>query len=846
MLDGKDSSIFATTGSNTFKGDQTISSSLIVTNTIKGTGSINLQPNNSDPRYLEIYNTSPTDTHITASGGQLFIGDDQTYVKVDNYGSVDRIDIVAGNLINVSSSVQFTGSVSSANGFTGSLQGTASIATTALAVSTSISTQNLNHDVLFVDATGSGSIQVDGGLRYNPNTNLLTTTASFANNATSASYALNSTSASFALTASFALSGGGGSTNTGSLLTTASVSLNTITFTKGDGSTFPITVNTGSATTIDTGSLTTTASFNAYTASTNTFTGSIQTQVNTLQSVTSSYVNNSQTSSMLAPYVQNSQTSSFVQNSQTSSFVTNAQTGSFVTSAITGSSIITASVSLNTITFTEGDGTTFNITVDTGSGGGGGMNLGANTFTGSQTIQSQSLLLQASSSTALNTNFFTASTAGANFGANVLMFAGSAQSGSVILSGSRNIGTLNPITNVQSLTSRGGGNLNGNIGIFNTSYTTASSPIVLTNNFLGGAAQNAIPNTSSVTTLTSNFVGGTVITTGSALSNVSITSNNIDAAIITNDFTGSGATQQVSVTSNIIKGGTSQANFAQIKFASTSSNTNSRTFVNNIMFGPANIASLEASGAVSATSHLLNTAIIGSNLIVSGTMANSSLSASMFVGQFNETGSLADPSQIKFAVGTGTTNAARRTSFYVSQSGETIATNLVPTVLNNQTTTTIESTGSITQRIHPKQTGSTTLAGKVSSSFVISPEIQIEPTSANYKVILERDMIATVGQSGSYMGTFDVTNNVLIATSTDCYGAILKLNVLCVPGKPATASSITASITALLQNDAGMTPAISSSYNGTLFQVWAKHQGGASASLAYVGQEFYHSGSTQS
>jgi hypothetical protein len=40
---------------------------------------------------------------------------------------------------------------------------------------------------------------------------------------------------------------GGGSTNTGSLLTTASVSLNTITFTKGDGSTFPITVNTGSS-----------------------------------------------------------------------------------------------------------------------------------------------------------------------------------------------------------------------------------------------------------------------------------------------------------------------------------------------------------------------------------------------------------------------------------------------------------------------------------------------------------------------------------------------------------------------------------------------------------------------
>lgn len=54
---------------------------------------------------------------------------------------------------------------------------------------------------------------------------------------------------SFATTASYALfaaNGGGGSTNTGSLLTTASVASNTITFTKGDGSTFPITVATGS------------------------------------------------------------------------------------------------------------------------------------------------------------------------------------------------------------------------------------------------------------------------------------------------------------------------------------------------------------------------------------------------------------------------------------------------------------------------------------------------------------------------------------------------------------------------------------------------------------------------
>jgi hypothetical protein len=71
-------------------------------------------------------------------------------------------------------------------------------------------------------------------------------------------------------------SGGGSPTNTGSLLVTASAILNQITFTKGDTSQFTIIVDTGSATSIDTGSFVTTSSFNNFTSSYNTgsFTGS--------------------------------------------------------------------------------------------------------------------------------------------------------------------------------------------------------------------------------------------------------------------------------------------------------------------------------------------------------------------------------------------------------------------------------------------------------------------------------------------------------------------------------------------------------------------------------------------
>ena len=72
-------------------------------------------------------------------------------------------------------------------------------------------------------------------------------------------------------------------------------------------------------------------------------------------------------------------------NTQTiDTLVDSLDTGSFVTSAITASSLITASVNLNTITFTKGNGTTFAVTVNTGSGGGTTDISSLNAFTASQ------------------------------------------------------------------------------------------------------------------------------------------------------------------------------------------------------------------------------------------------------------------------------------------------------------------------------------------------------------------------------------------------------------------------------------------------------------------------------
>ena len=64
-------------------------------------------------------------------------------------------------------------------------------------VSTSISTQNIQHNVLFVDTSGPGYIQVDGGLRYNPNQDLLTTTSSYSNQSLSSSYAATASYVAF-------------------------------------------------------------------------------------------------------------------------------------------------------------------------------------------------------------------------------------------------------------------------------------------------------------------------------------------------------------------------------------------------------------------------------------------------------------------------------------------------------------------------------------------------------------------------------------------------------------------------------------------------------------------------
>jgi hypothetical protein len=83
----------------------------VQTNNVQGTGSLILTPDLNVGRYLEIYNTSATDTHITASGGLIFLGDDTTYVRVDNYSNFNSIEIKADSEIKLLGDTVITGSV---------------------------------------------------------------------------------------------------------------------------------------------------------------------------------------------------------------------------------------------------------------------------------------------------------------------------------------------------------------------------------------------------------------------------------------------------------------------------------------------------------------------------------------------------------------------------------------------------------------------------------------------------------------------------------------------------------------------------------------------------------------
>jgi len=184
------------------------------------------------PTGIDTLNLNTIDFAITAnsrmrlfSTGNLAIGSTSDSGERLQVSGSSRF---AGNMT-VTGSVSITGSLN-APVITGSLFGTASWAQNALTSS-------------YILNAVSASFAATAALA--PLYVLTSTTSSMLQPyvLTSQTSSMSVLSASYAITASYALNAGGATVNTGSFLVTASAVNTTITFTKGDGSTFNVTVS---------------------------------------------------------------------------------------------------------------------------------------------------------------------------------------------------------------------------------------------------------------------------------------------------------------------------------------------------------------------------------------------------------------------------------------------------------------------------------------------------------------------------------------------------------------------------------------------------------------------------
>ena len=212
---------FPYTGSALITGSLGITGSLSSTGNVVFTGLIN---QTTAQNFVVTFNNTTGQLYITASsafggggGGGSAPGGPYNSIQYNNAGVLDGSSIfnfngttvqLTGSML-VSGSTTFTGSVSSLNGFTGSLLGTASWASNAVNAITA-SYVSLAQSASYALTAVSSSFATTASFALNANsasfanTASFAITASFALNANSASFALNAFSSSYALSASFA------------------------------------------------------------------------------------------------------------------------------------------------------------------------------------------------------------------------------------------------------------------------------------------------------------------------------------------------------------------------------------------------------------------------------------------------------------------------------------------------------------------------------------------------------------------------------------------------------------------------------------------------------------------
>jgi hypothetical protein len=502
-------------------------------------------------------------------------------------------------------------------------------------------------------------------------------------------------------------------------------------------------------------------------------------------------------------------------------------TASLFTSA--SLSLTTASVTGTTMTFTKGDGTTFNVTLPTGSGGGSidtgsFATTGSNNFTGPQTLTdpgfvnqitlddySGSLVLFAKGYTSSSLSHISASNASISASVANLIFKTSNTTPDTILTGSQNIfanpftatagfkryigGNANIFLGASSVPqisgsmgfsptmnlNSGGGNYifrgpvssstwalsnNLNIGIVNIGQTNAdrlTSGLTFNSNTIQGSVTiNATSAflTGSTTTFSNNSVnGGVTLNLNSSAAN--LTNNIISDSgfqLVNNYWSSSIGLGSLTVQRNTISG---QSNIITVSGSQPTGTRNAPTISDNLIGGASNILFSDIGNVRVVTTNAYNNAsrniIFGQSLLITGSSFNNDASTlgSAFFGRFNSNDSIRNKtSDIVFAVGTGTSASTRKTGFLIDSgsnsffegtvniSGSLLVNGIAPAVVDTGSFVTTssfnaytasQSTGSFATTGSNFFNGNQRITGSliVSGAFETTQDITIQDASGN-------------------------------------------------------------------------------------------------------------------
>jgi len=623
--------IFATTGSNTFIGTQTIKSA------------------GGSPLIIDHYDASPTQNTLIS----IFKSGSAEW-SFGNLGTDDSFIFYNPNTFQVPVTIRQDNSVNILGSLTASLQQGYVLVGNASNVSSLVATSS------FLDAIPLTSLNTFTASQDTKNSTLASVTSS-----------LNSATASLFTSASLAL-------------VTASVSLNTITFTKGDTTTFAITVNTGSG-----GSAI-----------------SVQDEGTILGTATSFNFNGAGVTATLS-----AGTASVTIPGGGGSI----DTGSFAT---TGSNTFTGDQ-----TFIDNAGNFFTISDVSGS-----MLLVGKSYTSASAHLSASvpspsgsfvnLIFKANNNTpdtiiSGSNNIFTnpnAPTAGFKryVGGSGNIYPGTAWpliSGSMAFSPAMNRNIGNSIITMRGPVSSSAWTINDNVipGTINIGNSAANnaeklvSGLTLSTNTIQGTL-NVVANQVNLTssaTINTNIIGGAA----------TLNLNSSSATFSNNIVADNGFTFTNNYYTNSVGQGLPQANRNLIIGSSNTILTNGigdlaaagtqPQYNNNIIGGTSNTLFINATSA-STSNQIINTIIYGNTLIVTGSSNNSTTNGSGFFGRYNANDGIRNSTAgTIFSVGTGTSAGSRKTGFLIDSGSNTF----------------IE--GSLTVSGSTSLTGSITLSGSI-------------------------------------------------------------------------------------------------------------------------------------